>query len=87
MTCALFEGIRHPEKVRLPKRPRHEFDADREVANESGRDCDRGEAKYGAQPAIVPEARGVGNDGSGHHIVGDDSGTVIERRVYQDVDT
>ena len=84
-SCFLFEGIRHPEEVGLAERPRHELDADREVADESGWDCDRGKAENGAQSPIVPKAGGVRNDGLGHDIVGDDSGKVIERRVYQDV--
>ena len=80
MPRSLLKGIRYPEKVRLPKRTRHEFDADQEVADESGWDCNRGEAKNGAQSPIVPKARRVRNDGSGHDIVGDDFGKVIERR-------
>ena len=55
VTRSLFEGIRHPEKVRLPKRPRHEFDPDWEVADESGWDCNRGEAKTGLSRRLFPK--------------------------------
>ena len=86
MARSLFEREGHPEQVGLPEWPRHEFDADREIANESGWDCNRGESKNGAQSPIVPNTRGIRKDGSGHDIVSDDSGKMIERRIDQNVD-
>ena len=68
-----------PIAIGLREWPCHEFDADRDLADGPGWDCDRGEAQNGAQSPIVPRARCVRKNGSGHDMVGDDSEKVIER--------
>src|SRR5687768_397582 len=86
MTRASLIGTREFAEEGLVDGTGHELDPDgHPVGRESGGYCNRWKTENRAQPAVMSQSHGIGDNRTRHDVIRNDARLMIEGRIHQHV--